>query len=141
MAINTGRVVAGGAVAGLVYNALDMLWNFTLLKADNAEMITRLNLNPALMTDPLAAIPWVVIDFVLGFVTIFVYAGFRPRFGPGARTAVIAGAPLWVTGTAIFCGMASMGVVTEAMVVKSALLTLVNVVLGSIAGAAVYKET
>ena len=140
MAINTGRVFAGGAVTGLVYNVFDFIWNFTLLKPDNEAMVTRLNLNPALLTDPAAGIPWVVIDFVLGFTTIFVYAGFRPRFGPGAKTAVIAGGTLWVAITAIFCGLASMGVVTEALVIKSSLLAIINVVLGSIAGAAVYKE-
>ena len=140
MGINTGRVVAGGAVAGLVFNVFDFIWNFTVLKADNAAMVTRLNLNPAILTDPAAGIPWIVIDFVLGFVTIFVYAGIRPRFGPGAKTAVIAGGSLWVAITAIFCGLASMGVLTEGMVVKSSLLAIINVVVGAIAGAAVYKE-
>ena len=141
MAINTGRVVAGGALTGLLYNVFDMAWNFTVLKADGLAMVTRLNLNPAVVTDPAAQIPWVVVDFVLGFLTIFIYAGFRPRFGPGMKTAVIAGFMPWTVAVALFCGLASMGVVTEAMVIKSSLLTIVNVVVGSIAGAAIYKES
>jgi|SRR3990172_7035260 len=140
MAINTGRVIAGGAVAGFVYNVFDMLWNFTVLKADGLAMVTRLNLDPAVMTDPVAQIPWIVVDFVLGFATVFIYAGFRPRFGPGVKTAIIAVLPLWVVTTALFVGLASMGVFTGAMVMKASLLSIVTVVVGSIAGAAVYKE-
>ena len=140
MAINTGKVISGGLLAGFVYNVFDMLWNFTVLQADGLAMATRLNLNPAVVTDFSYQIPWIVIDFVLGFLTIFIYAGFRPRFGPGPKTAVIAGFMLWVAITSIFCGFASMGVLTETMAIKASLLAIVNVVVGSTAGAWAYKE-
>ena len=140
MAINTGKVISGGLLTGFVYNVFDMLWNFTVLQADGLAMATRLNLNPAVVTDVSYQIPWIVIDFVLGLLTIFIYAGFRPRFGPGPTTAVIAGFMLWVAITSIFCGFASMGVLTGAMAIKASLLAIVNVVVGSIAGAWVYKE-
>ena len=140
MAINTGKVISGGLLTGVVYNAFDMLWNFTVLQADGLAMAPRLNLNPAVVTDFSYQIPWIVVDFVLGLLTIFIYAGFRPRFGPGPQTAVIAGFMLWVAITSLFCGFASMGVFTEAMAIKASLLAIVNVVVGSIAGAWVYKE-
>lgn len=140
MAINTGKVVAGGLVAGFVYNVFDMLWNFTVLQADGLEMATRLNLNPAVFSEFSYQIPWIVIDFVLGLVTIFIYAGFRPRFGPGPKTAVLSGFMPWVAITSVVCGFASMGIFTETLVTKVSLLTIVNVVVGSIAGAWVYKE-
>ena len=140
MAINTGKVISGGLLTGFVYNVFDMLWNFTVLQADGLAMAARLNLNPAVITDFSYQIPWIVIDFVLGLLTIFIYAGFRPRFGPGPKTAVIAGSMLWVAITSLFCGFASMGVLTEAMAIKASLLAIVNVVVGSIAGAWAYKE-
>ena len=140
MAINTGKVISGGLVTGLVYNVFDLLWNFTVLQADGVAMAARLNLNPAVMTDFSYQIPWIVIDFVLGLLTIFIYAGFRPRFGPGPRTAVMAGFVLWVALTSIYCGFASMGVLTAAMAIKASLLAIVNVVVGSLAGAWAYTE-
>ena len=140
MAINTGKVISGGLLAGFVYNVFDMLWNFTVLQADGLAMAARLNLNPAVVTDLSYQMPWIAIDFVLGLLTIFIYAGFRPRFGPGPKTAVIAGFMPWVAITSIFCGLASMGVFTGAMAIKVSLLAIVNVVVGSIAGAWVYRE-
>ena len=140
MAINTSKVVVGGLVTGVVYNVLDMLWNFTVLQADGLAMAARLNLNPAVVTDISYQIPWIVVDFVFGLLTIFIYAGFRPRFGPGPKTAVIAGFVLWVALTSLYCGFASMGLFTESMAIKGSLLGIVNVVIGSIAGAWAYTE-
>ena len=51
MAINSGKVITGGLVAGLVMNVLDMTWNFTVLAADMKVMVDRLRLDPAVMTD------------------------------------------------------------------------------------------
>ena len=140
MAINTGKVISGGLVTGFVYNVFDMLWNFTVLQADGLAMATRLNLDPAVITDFSYQMPWIVIDFILGLLTIFIYAGFRPRFGPGPKTAVMAGFMPWVAISSLLCGLALMGVFTETMVIKVSLLTIVNAVVGSIAGAWAYKE-
>ena len=140
MAINTGKVISGGLLTGLVYNVFDMLWNFTVLQADGLAMTARLHLDPAVMTDFSYQIPWIVVDLVLGLLTIFIYAGFRPRFGPGPKTAVIAGLMVWVVMASLFCGFASMGVLTEAMATKASLLAIVNMVAGSVAGAWVYRE-
>ena len=140
MAVNSGKVIAGGLLAGFVFNVFDMIWNFTVLQADGLAMAARLNLNPAVFTDFSYQIPWIVVDFVLGLLTVFIYAGFRPRFGPGPKTAVTAGFMPWVAITSIFCGFASMGVLTEAMAIKASLLAIVTVTVGSIAGAWAYNE-
>ena len=140
MAINTGKVITGGLLAGFVYNVFDMIWNFAVLQADAVAMAAKLNLNPAVATDFSYQIPWIVVDFVLGLLTIFIYAGFRPRFGPGPKTAVIAGFMVWVPMTSFYCGFASMGVLTETMAIQASLLAIVNVVVGSIAGAWAYRE-
>src|SRR5207249_12113958 len=38
---------------------------------------------------------FVVWDIVMGIGLVWLYAAIRPRFGPGAKTAVIAGLALW----------------------------------------------
>src|SRR6266545_69251 len=140
MAINTGKVIAGGLLAGFIMNVLDMTWNYTVLAADMKAMVDQLRLDPAVLTDPSKAIPWIIVDFVLGLVIVWTYAAMRPRLGPGPRTAILAGLVPFVSVTAVLCGFASMGVFTQAMLVKSSVFELISVVAGSVAGAWVYKE-
>jgi hypothetical protein len=140
MAINTGKVITGGLLAGLVFNVFDMIWNFTLLASDGMEMVNRLGLDPALLTDFSNAIPWIVIDFVLGFVFVWTYAAMRPRFGPGPKTAILAGMVPYIAVSAVLFGFTSMGVFTMSMFIKSSVLAAISVVAGSLAGAWAYTE-
>ena len=141
MAINSGKVVSGGLLAGLVYNVFDMLWNFTLLADDMKEMIARMHLDPAVMTDFSKAIPWIVVDFVIGVLVVWNYAAMRPRLGPGVKTALLAGLVPYVAITAVMYGFTSIGVFTMAMFIKSSGLAIVSMVFGSVAGAWAYKES
>jgi len=140
MAINTGKVIAGGLLAGFVMSVLDMTWNFTVLAADMKAMVDQLRLDPAVLTDPSYAIPWIVVDFVIGLVIVWTYAAMRPRLGPGPKTAILAGLVPFVSVTAVLYGFTSMGVFTQAMLVKNSVFALISVVAGSVAGAWVYKE-
>jgi hypothetical protein len=140
MAINTGKVIAGGLLAGFVMSVLDMTWNFTVLAADMKAMVDQLRLDPAVLTDPSYAIPWIVVDFVIGLVIIWTYAAMRPRLGPGPKTAILAGLVPFVSVTAVLYGFTSMGVFTQAMLIKNSVFALISVVVGSLAGAWVYKE-
>jgi len=140
MAISTGKVVTGGLLAGLVMNVLDMIWNYTVLSSDMQAMVDQLHLDPALMTDMSYAVPWIVIDFLMGLVVVWTYAAMRPRLGPGPKTAVLAGLVPWVSTTAVLCGFASMGVLNETMITKGSFCALISILAGSVAGAWLYKE-
>ena len=140
MAINSGKVIAGGLVAGLIMNILDITWNYTVLAADMKAMVDQLRLDPAVLTDLSYAIPWIVIDFVLGLVIVWNYAAMRPRLGPGPKTAILAGLVPYVAVTAVLCGFAAMGVFTEGAMIRGSVFALVNVVVASVAGAWLYKE-
>jgi len=138
--INTGRVVVGGLVGGVVANACDMLWNMTVMKDDMTAMAQRFGMDPAAMQSMSAAAPWIVIDFVMGILTVFTYAAMRPRFGPGPKTALIAGITLYLAVSAILFGFTSMGMMTIGAFARGSATAFVTVMLGSLAGAAVYKE-
>jgi hypothetical protein len=140
MAINTGKVITGGLLAGVVLNVFDMVANMTLFLADNEAMLKRLNLPVPSPSDFSAAIPWIVVDFVNGLLLVFSYAAIRPRFGAGPKTAVIAGAIPWLAVTSVLCGFASMGIFEEAFLIKGSIFALVNVSIASIVGAWLYKE-
>lgn len=88
--INTGRVIAGGLLAGVVLNiqswvvgAILMPYWQELAKAGFLSMPGR------------AAIWSNLADFIAGLLIAWLYAAIRPRFGPGPRTALIAGLAGW----------------------------------------------
>src|SRR6476619_7410875 len=138
--INTVRVVIGGLLAGVVMNACDMFWNLIVLKDDMVAMSQRLGMDPAAATSFSAAVPWIVVDFVIGVALVWRYAGFRPRFGPGPKTALLAAVAPWVVTSAVVFGFTSMGLMPMAAFVKGTLAAAVTTILGSIVGAWAYRE-
>ena len=140
MAMNTGKVVVGGLVAGLVFNIGDFVINTMVLAADNAAFMTRLGLNPAAMESFAGMLPWIVVDFIFGLLVVWTYAAIRPRFGPGVSTAIIAGLIPFLGATLVLGGFTSMGVFTTSMFIKGTVGSLVNTVIGAVAGAWVYTE-
>jgi len=140
MAINTGKVIVGGLVAGLVMNVGDFLINTQLLVADNNEFLRRLNIDPASMESFSGMLPWIVIDFLMGLLLVWTYSAIRPRLGPGVSTAIVAGLIPYLGVTLVLAGFTSMGVFTAAMFIKGSIAALVNMSIGSVAGAWVYTE-
>jgi len=140
MAINTGKVVAGGLVAGLVANAIDFVTNTYILAADMEAWAASHNIDPATLTSGAVAGTWVAIDFVYGLLLVFTYAAMRPRFGPGVRTAIIAGLVVFLAPTIVLAGFTQMGMLTTAMFVKGTIAAIVSTTAASVAGAAIYKE-
>ena len=139
-AINTGRVVAGGLVAGVVGNVLDFFTNAFLLYDEMDLMRQRLNIDVPTWESAAAGLTWVGIDFVLGLLLVFTYAAMRPRFGPGPKTAITAALVLFLAITSVMLGFAQMGIFTTALVLKAAFFSLVTMSAASLAGAYVYQE-
>jgi hypothetical protein len=139
-AINIGKVIAGGLLAGLVANAFDFVINTYVMMADWQAWASAHNLDPAAMNSPGVAGTWVAIDFLYGILIVWTYAAIRPRFGPGVKTALYAGFLLYVAITLVVFGFTMMGMLTMAMFVKGSLAGIVSTGAASIAGAWVYTE-
>ena len=138
--INTTKVVAGGLLAGVVFNIIDFLINGFLMVDDFAANAARLGLDPATQTTPDVITTWVIVDFILGLTVVYIYAAIRPRFGPGVKTALIAGVLLWLAPTALMLGFAKSSILTMGIWGKMLIPTLINACAGSVAGAWAYKE-
>src|SRR5438034_6384864 len=110
--INTGKVVAGGLLAGLVANAFDFVTNTYILAPDWQAWATSHNLDPGAMTDPKVAGTWIAIDFLFGILIVWTYAAMRPRFGAGAKTAVLAGLAIYLAPTLVLLGFTMLGMLT-----------------------------
>jgi hypothetical protein len=137
--INVGRVLLGGFIAGVVLNIGESLLNGVILANDMKTEFDKLHL-PEPAGDFVAKA--VVATFILGIVITFLYAAIRPRFGPGAKTAIYAGLFAW------FCVYFYVGIIQTGLgfvSVKSALIGavwgLVEYATGAVAGAWFYKES
>ena len=139
--INYGRVVLGGLAAGVVANACDYVISMYFMATDLQRLARRLNLNWEVVNSPSVAITWAIVDFLYAFLIVWTYALIRPRLGPGPKTAVTAGLIPYVAMTLVLAGFQSMGVFALDSFVKNAALSLGTVVLASLAGGAVYKES
>ena len=136
--INVGRVVGGGLLAGLVLNVQDFLVHGVMLKADWEQAMTALG-KPGAMNDQAVAV-FVVIDFLIGIWALWLYAAMRPRFGPGPRTAVIAGLTAWVVFALFTVSQMPMGLFSTKLLLLPLAIALVVAPLAVAAGAYVYKE-
>ena len=138
MAINSGKVVVGGLVAGVVANGLDYLFQGVVLRPDFEIMRQRLNLDPVAANNP---VPWIIVDFILGFLLIVTYVGFRARWGPGPKTAIYAGVVIFVSIASVMGALTAIGVFTTDTYLKSSALSLITTISAALAAAFVYKES
>ena len=138
--INVGRVIVGGLVAGLVMNVVDGVANGAILGARWEAESKRLGIDTSQAAQSQALAGWVTFDFLCGIVLVWLYASIRPRYGPGAKTAVIAGLALWFITHLAFAAWVFTGLYSVGVVAASTLGGLVAGVAGALAGCALYKE-
>jgi hypothetical protein len=139
-AINYGRVVVGGLVAGVVLNVLDVVNGMFIMAGDFEANAARLGLDPALMQASSVMVTWIVIDFLIGMLLVWLYAAIRPRFGPGLKTALIAGLYYWAGVSLVLYGFTAMGYFGTGLFWKATVMQLPIALAGAAAGAWAYKE-
>ncbi len=88
------RVLLGGLIAGLVINLAEGVSAQTTM-ANWQEALAKHNVTMD-MSEPMM-VAYLLLGFVIGLVALWISAGIRPRYGPGAKTAVQAGLAVWLT--------------------------------------------
>ena|SRR5437764_14749752 len=91
--INWRRVALGGMVAGAVLTILDRASSVLLGRQGLRMMVQALQ---PFTSGRTAALFSVLVFLFLGMLMTWWYAAIRPRFGPGPRTAAIAGFAVWL---------------------------------------------
>jgi hypothetical protein len=141
MAINTGKVLVGGIVAGVVMNAIDFIINMFIvgerMKAETDAFKPGLS-DQMMSTNTM--ISYIVMDFMLGIALVWTYAAIRPRFGPGMKTASYAAILFWILAAIFLSGYLHMGMMSTGLWFTFAFLGLVNFLLSAWAGAKFYTE-
>lgn len=137
--INAARVILGGLIAGVVINLSEWFWNGVVFARDFEEAMKALN-RPYAMSGQ-AVVVFILWGFLIGILAVWVYAAVRPRFGPGPRTALRAALMLWLlvyVQSAI--GIAPLNLFPPRLMLLGLPISLVEIVLATLAGAWLYKE-
>lgn len=141
MAINTGRVIGGGLVAGLILNV-------------SGFVVQGMMLGPRMMAEMAAVAPSlanmqpggaeiagrVLTQFAIGIMLVFMYAAMRPRFGPGPKTAMISAAIVWLFGFLFYLDWLYTGMMTPATYALVSAVMIVTLAIAAWAGCMLYKE-
>ena len=138
MAINTSKVVTGGIVAGIILTAIDMVaYMFILgerMKADANAFKPGLG-DIMAAPDTTQIIGNVIMNLIVGMLLVWTYAGFRPRFGPGPKTAAYAALTFFVFGMIMTSNYMAMGMMGTGLWLTYAVIWLVNLLVAAMAGA------
>jgi len=136
--INFGRVLLGGVVAGVILNLGEWVLNSFILHDEMQKFFTRCGFpQPGGNFIAIA----VGITFVLGIAMILGYAAIRTRFGPGPKTAILAALFAWF-GVYLYQNViaAGLGMVPMKIVVIALAWGLVEYIIATLVGAALYQE-
>ena len=137
--MNLGRVILGGLVAGVIIDAFEFVINAVILKQDWADAMTKIGKPVELSTNVLVLFN--IVGLVGGLAAVWFYAAIRSRFGAGVKTAVIAALAMWVVGYAMpAVGQIAIGLVPMQTMVTAIGLGIIEVIVATVAGAALYKE-
>jgi len=138
-AINMGRVVTGGIAAGAVLNASDFVINNFILNEAWIRVQQARNVDVAAASGTPELIKFIVIDFILGFLIVWVYAAIRPRLGPGPTTAAVAALVIFAAGALNMASFAPWFFSWD-MFIRSGTLGLTSMLVAGWAGGWVYTE-
>lgn len=141
MAINTGKVVVGGLVAGLIMNV-------------SGFVVQGMMLGPRMMAEMAAVAPTlatrqpgggeiagrVLTQFVVGIMLVWMYAAMRPRFGPGPKTAMISAFIVWIFGFLFYLDWLYAGMMTATTYAIVSVVMIVTLAVASWVGCMLYKE-
>jgi hypothetical protein len=136
--INTGRVLLGGLVAGVILNVSETVLNVAVM--GNAMQAAMIKLGLPMPAGGTIGI-FIVLCLLLGLVSVWLYAAIRPRLGPGPKTASIAAVVVWFLANLYpTIGEGAMGFFAPSVLVVTSLWGLVELLIAVNVGAYLYKE-
>ncbi len=134
-----GRIIAGGLLAGVVINVVELLVNGMLLMNLWAQAMQALGKPNAFSTA--AIVTFNIVGFLIGIASVWLYAAIRPRYGAGVLTAMRAGIAVWFIGNFIpNLATYPMHLFRGRLLAIATMVGLAEILIASVLGAWVYKE-
>ncbi len=138
--INVGRAFLGGIVAGIVIDILGWIADGVILSSRWAAADKVLGIG-AFGTGQM--ISFYILGLIAGVIIIWFYAACKPRLGTRYRTALNVGLAIWIVAYVLPNAgfMYITGLYPHNLMVFTTLGNLVEVLVGTFIGAALYKES
>ncbi len=137
--INWSRVLLGGIVAGVVWGTLYAPVH-PLVEVHDSLGRPVLPITPFRGATLLMGVLVVINGFVQGITILWLYAAIGPRFGPGPKTAAIAGFAVWFLVSWVHITWAAFTGVRPTAILSPLAANLPLVLLAGTAGAWLYRE-
>ncbi len=137
--INMGRWIAGGVAAGILIWFIEGAAS-AFYMSDMEKVLAGHNLKMDMSAGTFAIT--IIVSLVSGLALVFFYAASRPRFGPGPKTATIIAVAFWLGAVFVsLMGYKMLGLFPTQMLATWGLVGLVEMILASILGAWIYRES
>jgi hypothetical protein len=135
--INYAGVLKGGIAAGVIMNISEFVLNLVnaLGQIDKANAVS--------LPRPVGGqiVVLVGMTFMLGIMTVWLYAAIRPRLGAGPGTAICAGLVVWTLSYLYMSiTMGVLGLNSMDIVVLGVVWTAAEMILASAVGGYLYRE-
>jgi hypothetical protein len=139
--INTKRVLISGLLAGVIIFIVTGIVNGGIL---SSQLESWMHEAGSLLHSPgqtVAMSLWSLMCLIYGLVGMWIYAGIRPRYGAGPKTALLAGLALWVVSKlAMALDLFALGIMPTEIIAGQLIGGFVALLLGIFVGARFYKE-
>jgi len=135
--INIGRVILCGIIAAIVIDLVAGVVNSVFLGPWWSTAAAAMNEQPLTIVQIALFKVW---GLVVGFAAAWIYAGFRPRFGAGHRTAIIAGVTTWVLASLCACFAATIIGYPLGLMIATCVIGFFAIVIASLVGNYFYQE-
>ena len=135
--MNYAKIALGGVVAGVICFIGDGIVHGVLLQSKWMEIATTLHLP----TGQSGYEYFSLYDLAKGVGSVLLYAMIRPRFGPGPRTALIAGLLTWALVLPVpLCGLLPIHFFGRKFALLWAIYGAFPIVAGAVVGSWLYRE-
>ena len=132
--INWGRVFLCGLVAGLIWSLLSAV----LLTFLGGDLLTAV---PQLYAPRRGLLLFsTIVNLAMGSWAMWLYAAIRPRYGPGPKTAAVAGSAWWIMYSLTKANWGPYGLVQPKVLLALLGAALPALIVAAVVGARYYDE-
>ena len=137
--INITRMLLGGLLAGLVICFGEYILGWLILGGQWTEVLAKTGAGEFGGGQTAS---FAVVGLLYGIALIWIYAAIRPRFGPGPKTAVVAGLTMWVVAWLLVSAyVIVIGVYPTGLLIAASVWGLFELPIAAVSGAWLYQES